>query len=530
MPSKLVIGLFCWGLVCALVCFSPPRAWAIASDDIEVIPDAELPEGASSGQRLVNANLRVAAILNQLDIDGDGLADNSPDSDGDGLPDNWEIGGFEAQSADGETPDRVVFYPSPAPIVPGTPPTPIFTRLAVATSALNPDTDGDGVTDFVEVFGLIFIDENLNGVLDGSEWNDKNDDGLPSPGEWPLDNSDPALGLLHDFDGFVFTDPTNADTDGDSRDDAVDNDPLVNPRAFGNAGDVILTPNLEGDEDKDNDGLGNGMDLGNDLVTADGEGVTDHQELDNPQNIGVLIGLFRPDLSAGGVMPEAQIEDLLGADWDSNGVWRTTDVREWSLVIDPANPLALPPDEFFDVEGHKLWATQTFDELDAIYNDRADYDLYGGRGVGLGWHNLLKPAPDARTDFLPDRRVWAVLYSWRMPGFDIDGDGFVGTPIQGATVSVLQDPSDPSLGSLEIGLLNGRLVDTGAGEAMDDYITLAPNGDVSAEDEVIEADNEPTLNGRITAPEGFPALPCGTTGIVPLLVLFAGLVSLKLRR
>lgn len=527
MTTRSIIGPCYWTLVGVLIGGAGQNALAIADVDVEDIPAADLPEGASSGRRLIRANLRVAAILNLLDIDGDGLPDNAPDTDGDGLPDSWEIGGFEAPTATGEVLDRVVFFPSPAPIVPGTPPTPIFTRLAVSTSALNPDTDGDGVSDFIEVFGLIFIDENLNGMLDSTEWNDKNGDGLPSPGEWPLDNSNPEFGLLHDFDGFVFTDPTNADTDGDSRDDAEDNDPLVNPRAFGNVGDFIVTPNLEGDEDKDNDGLGNGMDLGNDLVASDGEGVTDHQELDNPENIGVLIDLFRQDLGASGVMPEAQIEDLLGADWDSNGVWRTTDVREWSLIIDPAQPDALPPDEFFDVGGHKLWATQTFDELAAVYND-SKYERYGGRGVGLGWQNLLKPAPDAQTDFLPDRRIWAILYSWRMPGFDIDGDGFVGTPIRNQTV--LNPDGHPSEGLLSVSLRNGRLVDTGDGEAMDDYITLAPNGNASADDEDVALDDQPRLDGRISAPDGFPVLPCGTTGIIPLLALFGGLVSLKLRR
>lgn len=55
------------------------------------------------------------------------------------------------------------------------------------------------------------------------------------------------------------------------------------------------------------------------------------------------------------------------------------------------------------------------------------YDRYGGRGVGLGWQDLLQPT-GTPTNFLPDPRVWAILYSWRVPGFDIDGDGFVGVP------------------------------------------------------------------------------------------------------
>ena len=36
--------------------------------------------------------------------------------------------------------------------------------------------------------------------------------------------------------------------------------------------------------------------------------------------------------------------------------------------------------------------------------------------VGMGWQDLLKPS--GTTQFIPDERVWAILYSWRMPGFE----------------------------------------------------------------------------------------------------------------
>jgi len=529
MQSKSWIGRRGWVLAGALltVLASPGFAQLVVED----IPAGELPLGVTFGRRLVTPNLRVAAILNRLDIDGDGQPDNSPDTDGDGLPDNWEVGGFEAPSVGGAIVDRVVFYPSPSPIVPGTPPTPIFTRLAISTSASNPDTDRDGISDFIEVFGLLFIDENANGILDANEWNDKNGDGLPSPGEFPLDNADVALNLLHDFDGFIFTDPTNDDTDGDGRSDAVDNDPLINPRAFGNADQFIVKQNLQGDEDFDNDGLGNGMDLGNDLVAGDPGVTTTFQLIDNPENIRDLLNLFRPDLLAGGVIPEAQIEDLLGADWDSNGLWRTTDVREWSIVIDRADRVNLPPDEFFRIDDHDLYADQTFAELAALYNDPA-YNRYGDRGVGLGWQELLEPS--GLSNFLPDVHVWAILYAWRMPGFDIDGDGFIGVPNLSSTV----DRSDQR-NVATVALQNGRLVDTvlanstaATDAAFDDYITLPADTGADAADEQRQQAvfNEPELNGHIGAPEGFPTLPCGTAGWLPLAFLAFGLVALRSRR
>ncbi|MCK4660978.1 MAG: hypothetical protein KAV82_15765, partial [Phycisphaerae bacterium] len=419
----------------------------------EPIPADDLPPGVSEGKRLVTSNLRVASILSRLDIDGDGRPDNSPDTDGDGLPDNWEVGGFEARAADGSLPDRVVYFPAPSPIVPGTPPTPIFSRLPVATSAVNPDTDGDGVSDFTEVFGLLFIDENLNGILDSTEWEDRNTDGLPSPGEWPRSNIGTITNLLHDFDGFVFTDPTNYDTDGDGKNDREDNDPLINPRAFGLTELVITRANIEGDKDLDNDGLGDGMDIGNDLVEGDGDGAVKqtYQVVDNPTSIRELLSYFRQDLLNAGYIPESQIEDLLGQDWDANGLWRTTDVRDWSIIIDTSDTAGLPPSEYFCLTGssdsasyacdaageRRLYATQQFETLAELWNENSGYASYGGRGIGLGWNSLLKPS--GQTKFIPDFHVWAILYSWRMPGFDIDGDGFIGSPNISSTKPTMAD-------------------------------------------------------------------------------------------
>ena len=553
MYGRSLIGLWGWGLVCALVAIFGCGAQAQAAggdetpfgllneDLIEAIPAADLPEGVTQGTRLVTPNLSVAAILNRLDIDGDGLPDNSADTDGDGLPDNWEVGGFEALTAEGAEVDRVVFFPSPSPIVPGTPPTPIFSRLAVATSATNPDSDGDGISDFTEVFGLLFIDENLDGLLANTEWRDRNGDGLPSPGEWPLNNAGDFLNLAHDFDGFVFTDPTNDDTDGDGKTDGIDNDPLINPRAFGNATVTIVRANLEGDQDLDNDGLGNGMDLGNDLVEGDGDGLVTKtlQEVDNPESIRRLLELFRPDLLEAGVIPESQIEDLLGVDWNADGLWRTTDVRDWAIVISTNGTTAnSPPDEFFMVGTHPLYAGQAFENLEGLYNS-AGYSRYGGRprtqteGIGMGWNDLLRPS--GRTAFIPDPQVWAILYAWRMPGFDIDGDGFIGSP---NVSSIKPFPCDPAgTGDLEscVAVLRGgnlmAVVENGDDTEdipFDDRIKVTERS--PSEPGVIDEDAGPTLDGRIDAPDGFPALPCGAVGVGALAITLLGMALLRTRR
>lgn len=493
----------------------------------DVVRDADgnciIERGGTTGRRMCNPNLAAAAILSRLDIDGDGIPDNAADTDGDGLPDNWEVGGFEALNANGDAVDRVVFFPAPSAIVPGTPPTPIFTRLAVATNAVEPDTDGDGLTDFIEVFGLMFIDENRNGLLDnGLEWNDLNGDGLPSPGENPIDNSGfefpgrPAL--LHDFDGFVFTDPFNPDTDGDGIPDGVDNDPLVNPRSFGNTEPIIVRFNAQGNADIDQDGLGNGMDMGNDLTSADGPGVQDFEVIDNPENVRELLELFRQDLLAQNSVPESAIEDLLGADWNGDGLWRTTDVRTWSVIIDPADPATLPPDELFDVQGHKLYATQLFADIAAVFNDDPAYNRYGSRGIGMGWQDVLTPT--GRTAFIPDPRVWAVLYSWRVPGFDIDGDGFVGVPNASNTART-GDLVSVAL----VAEAGGRLVvreDVPLEDAIafDDLIAIGETG---------TATGDPQLDGQIEV-SGTRLFQCGAAGMIPWVLLFAGLRLMSRRR
>ncbi len=537
----------------------------------------------TGGFRLCEPNLSVASVLSGLDIDGDRIADSSADTDGDGLPDSWEVGGVESNPAGADEPvDRVVFYPSPSAIVPGTPPTPIFARRAVATDALRPDTDGDGLTDFTEVFGLMFIDEDHDGLLDGLfEWGDSTQDGLPSPGEHPLNNSGStiirtngdSIGLLHDFDGFVFTDPTNPDTDGDSVNDGEDIDPLINLRAFGNQGQLIVRFNQTGNPDIDQDGLGNSMDMGNDLERTDEGSSEDFQTIDNPQDLEGLLRLFREDLLVENKIPESQIEDLLGIDWDGNGLWRTTDVRNWSLVIEdpdaPNDGAAMSSDNrqaisftlrsLFRIDpddpSTSLFATQTFEALSNLVEDDPTFDSYGGgaarrpgaagngpvgvKGIGLGWQELLKPTGPSTEQFIPDDRIWAILYSWRMPGFDIDGDGFVGPPNLSGTVSY--ETANDGLPIASIAFM--RNTATG-GLTLSQEVKVRPadsddrdliDRDLPFDDFIpIEARNleelPPELDGVVEAPSGFPALTCGSVGGMMLVLTFFGLITPRFLR
>lgn len=515
-------------------------------------------------------NERGAKILAMFDIDGDGTADGSADTDGDGLPDTWEVGGSDPQNTD-------VPFPGPLAIVIGSPPTPSFSRRLVRTSATAPDTDGDGLSDFIEVFGLAFIDDNGNGVLDDAcardadgnvifnadgtaqrldcdclnaaacfrrdwngalitgvsallagecdagvgEWFDLNGDGMPSIGEYPARNvliADSEFDA--DYDGFIFTDPTSADTDGDGINDAIDVDPLVNPSAFG-----LVTRSDEDDVDLDfdNDGLGDFMDLGNDFTGL----------LDNPQDLRRAIEVLRGDLfelfgRQNVRVPEALIEDLLQADWNGDGLFRITDVRNphfgMSAAQDPTDTCGADCGLVEAVTGVNLFTVADPDSRDGgtielgfartefpagfsrlvYYN----FDNRGEDGVDapLPFQTILVPSRRDENPFLPDPRIWTVLYAWRMPGFDIDGDGFIGfdsASFQGQTIDV-----------------NGTALAVGADSAPTTEILVAPDV-VTARD----------LDGQIdfTFDSCGPGA-CGATGATTLALTLLGLLLMRGRR
>lgn len=406
------------------------------------------------------ANTRAARILGMFDINGRGGPDQSPDSDGDGLPDSWEVGGLDPEGTD-------VPFPAADAIVPGSPPQSIFSRRPVRTSATSFDTDGDGLSDFIEVFGLKFIDDNGNGILDDAsvrdaagnilfnadgspvratdgagnpigEWFDFNQDGMPSIGEFPATNIlVPGCEDCFDFDGFVFTDPTNPDTDGDGIIDSADNDPLINPSSFGDPRTVLLdiaffpcgdAGALLQDRDCDNDGLGNGMDLGNDVNGL----------IDNPSDLQRVLEVFRRDLlERGGQVrvPEGLIEELLGVDWNGDGLFRLTDLSDpvFGLVATPnltAANINLFAIEDPDDPDQTIALGHALTQFPAAFNRNTYYRLdergEGGVNVPLPFQQLLRPAARDDNVFLPDPRIWTVLYAWRFPGFDIDGNGFIG--------------------------------------------------------------------------------------------------------
>ncbi len=523
--NRVRIGPFAGGLAAlALLLGAAPQAWAQVNNPLP------------------------ARVLRMFDIDNDGQADQSIDSDGDGLPDNWEVGGLDIGDTD-------VPFSAPTAIVPGSPPTTIFNRRAVRTRADSADTDGDGLSDFIEVFGLKFIDDNGNGILDDAtardgngnpifdsngvavrrtdangnpigEWFDFNADGMPSIGEYPARNELQAGGTA-DFDGFIFTDPTVADTDGDGINDRQDRDPLVNPRAFGQAS-AFFGLNL-GEQDGDNDGLGDGMDLGND----------NSRIVDNPNDLIRVIQLFRGDLfdvfGQQVRVPEALIEDLLQADWNGDGLFGLTDTRNARFgfvpgVNDAQNPVRRSEQAIDD--GLYPWAVGTTDLFRIPDPDDPDeqvvlgfaetafptafnrftYFDFENRGPGnvkppLPLQEQLLPSRAQENIFLPDARVWTVLYAWRMPGFDIDGNGFIG--FDGGSVR------DQTI------TVNGNAnFDSDAQNAPSTEILVSQTTGIGGLDGQIDVD----------LPEGCGMGACGALNASTLALTLAGIVGMRGRR
>ena len=161
-------------------------------------------------------------------------------------------------------------------------------ELWVKTDPYNPDTDGDGLTDYEEV--IIYRTNPANPDTDGDGWGDKKEieektspqrpdtdgDGIIDSLDWnPMDNDQDRDGLIDEIEIKFGTDINNPDTDGDGISDKDEFYRGLNP--FG-----------EGLVDSDKDGL---LDIDEIFYKTDrfnsdtdGDGISDKDEVDNLTN------------------------------------------------------------------------------------------------------------------------------------------------------------------------------------------------------------------------------------------------------
>lgn len=163
-------------------------------------------------------------------IDNNGVGNNGvpdgPDSDNDGLPDS-----VEDKNGNGN-----------------------FDEGTTETDFQNPDTDGDGLLDGEE-------DTNRNGVVDPGESDPRETD---SDGDTIPDGTEVEQG----------TDPASADTDDDGLSDSQERVAGTDPVVADTDGDGVL----DGDEDRNGDGVLDPGETDPNSQDSDGDGVPDGQE------------------------------------------------------------------------------------------------------------------------------------------------------------------------------------------------------------------------------------------------------------
>jgi len=404
---------------------------------------------------------------NNPDSDNDGLSDgievitentdpNNPDTDGGGTNDGTEV-------ANGTDPVN-----DPNDDIPDTDGDGLNgnQEAAAGTDPANPDTDGDGILDGVEIFTTgtdpLNPDTDGGGVDDGTEVGNGTDP-VATPGDdtaAPVDTPPAAPGDTDgdgvadaaeleagtdpanpdsDGDGLTdgdelnttFTDPNNPDTDGDGLTDGeelntVGTDPLNPDTDAGSApdGDEVIAgtdPLAPGDDildlDSDDDGIPNAVEGPGD---NDGDGIANSLDLDS-DNDGI------PDiLEAGGV------------DADGNGtVDNFTDANNDGLDDTvAATPLPVPNNDndslpdYLDTDSDQDGLSDVFETggIDADDDARAD-GAVGANGLVDG-ATVAAPLLDTDADGTPnyldlDSDDDGIVDLVESGGVDADGDGLV---------------------------------------------------------------------------------------------------------
>lgn len=248
----------------------------------------------------------------------------------------------------------------------------------IGTDFLNADTDGDGLSDGMEVNFLqtnpLLADTDSGGASDGDEY---------SYGLNPLDPSDDIL-LDSDYDGLtnaeeisLGTDPYNYDTDGDGLSDGAEvtdhhTNPLLNDTDGGGVADGTefyagLNP-LDPQDDR--------------LLDSDLDGLTDLEEIE----LGTLPYYYDSDFDglADGAEVKTHGTNPLLADTDLGGLF---DGFEVDIGLNPLDP---SDDLLADIDEDGLSAQQEYELGTDPFNPDSDYDgLNDGDEINIHHTNPL---------------------------------------------------------------------------------------------------------------------------------------------
>ncbi len=366
-----------------------------------------------------------------IDTDKDGLIDsqeklygtdpNNPDTDGDSLTDGAEVNDHKSNPLDKDTDKGGV--EDGAEVQRGTDPTKLEDdegndgldddsdgltngeEATAGTDPKNPDTDGDGLKDGLEVkkFNTDPKDEDSDdgGAKDGLEVSMGGDPLKPDDDKSIL--TDPESLIDTDNDGLIDaeetrigTDPKNPDTDGDSLIDGAEvnqykSNPLEKDTDKGGVEDGVEVKNgtnpIEGDDDSD------------DVRDDDGDGLTNTEESElgtDPKN---------PDTDGDGLRDGLEVNkfktDPKKKDTDGGGMDDGTEVESGFDPLKADDDDFEPPEALLDVDGDGLLDS----EEEKLGTDPNNSDTDGDGlddGSEVSAHKTDPKKPDSDGDGLPD--------------------------------------------------------------------------------------------------------------------------------
>ncbi|WP_434299375.1 adventurous gliding motility protein AgmC [Corallococcus exiguus] len=310
-------------------------------------------------------------------------------------------------------------------------------EILVGTDPNNPDTDGDGIPDGIEVkvggTDPLDSDSDDDGILDGNE--DKDHDGVVDADETDPNNPDTDGDGLTDGVELGLTEPQGDDTDPSKF--VADKDPSTKTNPLDDdSDDDGLT---DGNEDANHDGKVDPTETDPNKSDTDGDGLTDGLELGLTQPQGAdtdptkFVADQDPDTKTNPLDPDTDKGGVLDGVEDRNHNGRV-DVQE----SDPLNPA---DDQDADGDGVDN-ATELelgMDPFDADSDDDGVPDGIDGITDTDGDGLIDALDPDSDNDGLNDGTEMGVTLETAPPGTDTSSPNFK----PDADPSTKTDPKNP---------------------------------------------------------------------------------------
>ncbi|RKG89288.1 cell envelope biogenesis protein OmpA [Corallococcus sp. CA049B] len=310
-------------------------------------------------------------------------------------------------------------------------------EVAEGTDPNNPDTDGDGIPDGIEVKvgGTDPLDDDSDddGILDGNE--DKDHDGVVDADETDPNNPDTDGDGLTDGVELGFTVPEGDDTDPSKF--VADKDPSTKTNPLDDdSDDDGLT---DGNEDANHDGKVDPTETDPNKIDTDGDGLTDGLELGltQPQGTDTDPTKFKADQD-----PDTKTNPL-DPDTDKGGVF--DGIEDWNhngrVDVEESDPLNPADDQDADGDGIDN-ATERENGTDPFDSDTDDDGVPDGLdGLtdtdGDGTIDALDP--DSDNDGINDGTEMGVTVETAPPGTDTSSPNFK----PDADPSTKTDPKNP---------------------------------------------------------------------------------------